>query len=234
MQPWNRRLLEYTDRMRIERYGTSSSKIYKWLIDPLIARLRPRITRLCVKHGVGNLLDIGTATGAQCRALHAAGIRAVGLDLSEAMVAAAKAWSSEDIEYVVGSAFELPFADASFHAALLSLALHEHSEEERTRMLAEALRVLEPDGYLVLAEYSEPTQMRLHIPWLVIQLIENIAGTEHRTGFHQFMATDGLSGLLQRHGLSPIEIVYSHFRTLAIAIIPVAQHLESSTSVNVA
>ena len=220
--------------METERYGTLSSKIYKWLIDPLLARLRPRVARLGIKYKLNNLLDIGTATGAQCRILHAAGIHAVGLDLSEAMVAAAKAWSSEDIEYVVGSAFELPFADASFHSALLSLALHEHSEQERTRMLAEALRVVEPDGYLLIAEYSEPARTRLHIPWLVIRLIENIAGTEHRAGFHQFMATDGLSGLLQRHGLPPIEIVYSHFHTLAIAIIPVAQHLDSSSSVDVA
>ena len=218
----------------MERYGTLSATIYRWLIDPLLMRLRPKIARLCIEHGINNLLDIGTATGAQCRTLHDAGIRAIGIDLSEAMVAAARSWSLPDIEYMVGSAYELPFANESFHSVLLSLALHEHSEEERARMLVEALRVVEPDGYLVLAEHSEPAHPRFHIPWLVIRLIENIAGTEHRTGFHQFMAADGLIGLLQRHGLSPIEIVYSHFRTLAIAIIPVAQHLESSTSVNVA
>ncbi len=214
--------------MRTQRYGSLSSKIYRWLIDPLLARLRPRIARLCIKYGVNNLLDIGTATGAQCRTLHAAGIRAVGLDLSEAMVAAAKRWSSEDIEYVVGSAYELPFVDASFHAVLLSLALHEHSEEERTRMLTEAMRVLEPDGYLIIAEYSEPARTCLHIPWFVIRLIENLAGSEHRSGFRQFMATDGLEGLLKRHNLQATEIVHSHFHTLAIAIVQTRSRLESS------
>ena len=214
--------------MRTQRYGSLSSKIYRWLIDPLLARLRPKIARLCIKYGVNNLLDIGTATGAQCRALDAAGIRAVGLDLSEAMVAAAKRWSSEDIEYVVGSAFELPFEEGAFHAALLSLALHEHSEEERTRMLTEAMRVLEPDGHLIIAEYSEPARTRLHIPWFVIRLIENLAGAEHRAGFHQFMATGGLNGLLRRHDLQPSEIVHSHFHTLAIAVIPAMQGRQSS------
>ena len=139
--------------MRTQRYGSLSSKIYRWLIDPLLAQLRPKIAQLCIKYGVNNMLDIATATGAQCRTLDAVGIRSVGLDLSEAMIAAAKAWSSKDIEYVVGSAYELPFVDASFHAVLLSLALHEHSEEERTRMLTEAMRVLEPDGHLIIAEY---------------------------------------------------------------------------------
>lgn len=214
--------------MRTQRYGSLSSKIYRWLIDPLLARLRPKIARLCIKYGVNNLLDIGTATGAQCRALDAAGIRAVGLDLSEAMVAAAKRCSSEDIEYVVGSAYELPFVDASFNAALLSLALHEHSEEERTRMLTETMRVLEPNGYLMIAEYSEPARTRLHIPWFVIRVIENLAGPEHRAGFHQFMATGGLTGLLQRHDLHAIEIVHSHFHTLTVAVVQTHSRLESS------
>lgn len=214
--------------MRTQRYGSLSSKIYRWLIDPLLARLRPKIARLCIKYGVNNMLDIATATGAQCRTLDAVGIRSVGLDLSETMIAAAKAWSSKDIEYVVGSAYELPFVDASFHAVLLSLALHEHSEEERTRMLTEAMRVLEPDGHLIIAEYSEPARTCLHIPWFVIRLIENLAGSEHKAGFHRFMATGGLRGLLRRHGLQPIELEYSHFHTLTIAVVQTHSRLEPS------
>ncbi len=213
--------------MRTQRYGTLSSTIYRWLIDPLLAPLRPKITRLCHKYGLDPILDIGTATGAQCRVLGAAGIHAVGLDLSEAMIAAAKARPSGNIEYVVGSAYELPFEDASFNAILLSLALHEHSEDERSKMLAEALRVLEPEGHLVLVEYSRPARTYLHIPWFVIQVIENMAGGDHRAGFRQFMATDGLEGLLQRHSLQATEIVHSHFHTLAIAIIPASGDLGS-------
>jgi SAM-dependent methyltransferase len=220
--------------MRTQRYGSLSSKIYRWLIDPLLARLRPKIARLCIKYGVNNLLDIGTATGAQCRTLHAAGIRAVGLDLSEAMIAAARRWSPDDIEFVVGSAYELPFADAAFHAVLLSLALHEHSEEERAQMLAEAMRVVEPEGHLVIAEYSEPAHTWLHISWLVIRGIENIAGNEHKAGFHQFMAGNGVEGLLQRHSLQPSEIVHSHFHTLAIAVIPKPKDIGSSTPMDMA
>ncbi|MCK5248159.1 class I SAM-dependent methyltransferase [Candidatus Bipolaricaulota bacterium] len=167
---------------------------------------------------MNNVLDIATATGAQCRTLGAAGIHAVGLDLSEAMIAAARNRPATNVEYVAGSAFELPFADAAFDAALLILALHEHSEEERTRMLVEALRVIKHNGYLMLAEYSKPAKARIHMPWRLIQLIENLAGPEHRAGFHQFIATDGLRGFLQRHGLQPIETVHSHFHTLTIEI----------------
>lgn len=205
--------------MQNQRYGKLSSTIYRRLIDPLLRSLRPKIACLCLEYGVNTVLDIGTATGAQCRTLGDAGIRAVGLDLSEAMIAAANKRPSNGAEFVVGSAFELPFGDATFDAALLSLALHEHSEEERTRMLMEAIRVIEPNGYLLLADYSMPTKARINLPWQLIQLIENLAGPDHRAGFHQFMATDGLSGLLRRHGLQPIEIMQSHFHTLTIAVI---------------
>ena len=74
--------------MRYQRYGKISAAVYRWLIDPLVKPLRPKIVRLCSKHGMGTVLDIGTATGAQCRTLAAAGIHTVGLDLSEAMITA--------------------------------------------------------------------------------------------------------------------------------------------------
>jgi len=215
--------------MRYQRYGKISSTIYRWGIDPLLRPLRPRIAHLCLKHGMHIVLDIATATGAQCRALEAAGLHAVGLDLSEAMIAAARKRRARNLEYVVGSAYELPFAEAAFDAALLILALHEHSEKERTRMLMEALRVIKHNGYLVLAEYSRPAKACIHIPWRIIQLIENLAGSEHRAGFHQFIATDGLRGLLRRHGLQPIEVVYSHFNTLTIAVVQSHHDVESST-----
>jgi ubiquinone/menaquinone biosynthesis C-methylase UbiE len=216
--------------MRTQGCGTLASTVYRWIIDPLLAPLRPKTVRLCLKHGLDSVLDIGTATGAQCRALATAGIHAIGLDLSEAMITAAKARPSGNIEYVVGSAYDLPFTDASIRAVLLSLALHEHSEKERSRMLIEAVRVLEPGGHLILTEYSQPGRPCCHIPWLIIQLIENLAGGDHRAGFHQFMKTGGLKGLLKRHGLRASEVAYSHFHTLAIAVIPInPQDLESQT-----
>ena len=200
------------------RYGKRSTILYRWIIDPLAQPLRPKIVSLCLKYGMRHVLDIGCATGAQCRQLGATGIQATGLDLSEAMVASARARSPENVAFVIGSAYELPFPGGIFDGALMSLALHEHSEEERSKMLTEALRVVRQDGYLILAEYSKPARTLMHIPWRTIQLIENIAGGDHCAGFRRFIATDGLHGLLQRHDLEPIEIVHSHFHTLTIAV----------------
>ncbi|MBU1049768.1 hypothetical protein KKG90_07080, partial [Candidatus Bipolaricaulota bacterium] len=94
-------------------------------------------------------------------------------------------------------------------------------EQDRMKMIREALRVLRPEGHLIVVEYSRPRRSYIHIPWLIITLIEHLAGGEHRAGFRQFMATGGLRGLLQRHNLEATEMTYSHFHSLAVASIPI-------------
>lgn len=200
-------------------YDVFTVRLYRVLIDPLIRPLRPRIVRLCRELGMQKVLDIGSATGAQCRMLAGAGIQATGVDLSEAMTTAARHHSEDNVRYVQGSAYELPFDDGIFDASLLVLALHEHTEEERTLMLEEALRVVRPEGYLIIADYNRPRLARINVPWQMIQLIEALAGNEHHAGFKDFMAHVGLSGLLTRHALMPIREIYSHFDTIRISVI---------------
>jgi ubiquinone/menaquinone biosynthesis C-methylase UbiE len=201
-------------------YDARATRFYRGVIDPLLWPLRPRIVRLCRDLGAQNVLDIATATGAQCRALGRAGIHATGLDLSEAMIDAARRRGGKGTTYVAGSAYELPFDDGAFDAVLLLLALHEHTEPERSIMIREALRVLQTCGALILAEFAEPRRPALHFPWQVIRLIEGTAGEEHSAGFRDFVAKGSLRGLLQRHGLAEVRPAHSHFGTIDIATIP--------------
>jgi len=201
------------------RYGSLAVRIYRTLIDPLLWTLRPRVVRVCRTLAAQEVLDIAAATGAQCRALGRAGISATGLDLSEEMVRAAQRIGGRNVRFVHGSAYELPFDDASFDASLLVLALHEHTEAERTTMLAEAIRVLRPGGSLVLADYDRPPLSSVHLPWQAIRLIEEIAGPEHRAGFKDFVAHGGLGGLLARQGLEPRIRARSHFGAVGIVAV---------------
>lgn len=199
------------------RYGSLAVRIYRSLIDPLLFPIRPKIVRLCRDLGVREILDIATATGAQCRALGRAGIAATGLDLSEEMISAAQSIGGRDTRYVHGSAYELPFEDGSFDASLLLLALHEHTEGERRVMLGEAIRVLQPAGWLIVADYTKPRHSALHLPWQMIRLIEEAAGPEHRSGFKDFIRRGGLDGLLERHGLEFRHRARSHFGAVGVA-----------------
>ncbi len=204
---------------RKKRYDSLATLVYRWLIDPLIHPLRPRIVRLCGNLEVNNVLDIASGTGAQCRALGRAGLMATGLDLSEEMIAHARRRGGRHVHYIRGSALDLPFADDSFDVCTLVLALHEHPEAERTRMLAEAMRVA--SRYLIIADYERPRRPWLNPPWQLIRLIEASAGSGHHTGFRDFAARRGLAGLAARHQLTAGGILHSHFGTIALTAFPI-------------
>jgi len=193
--------------------------VYRALIDPLVRPLRKRIVRLCRKFRAREILDIASATGAQCRLLARAGTTATGIDLSEAMIASAARRGGRNVRYLQGSAYDLPFDGDSFDASLLLLALHEHTEKERAQMLREAVRVVRPGGYLIIADYTVPVHPRFHIPWQTVRLIEWLAGAEHLAGFRDFVARGGLVGLLARHSLSPVLRMGSHFGAIGIVAI---------------
>ncbi len=199
-------------------YGSLAVGVYRALIDPLLLPLRPRIVRVCHELGVRDVLDIASATGAQCRALGRRGIQATGLDLSESMISVAVRRGGRKTEYVIGSAYELPFPDGSFDASLLILALHEHTEDERSIMLREARRVVRSGGFVVIADYTEPARLGFHVPWQAIRFIESIAGAEHSAGFSDFVARGSLAGLIERHGLRVLDRRSSHLGTVGIVI----------------
>jgi SAM-dependent methyltransferase len=202
------------------RYGSLAVRIYRRLIDPLLWPLRPKVVRICRQLGARDVLDVASATGAQCRALGRAGIRATGIDLSEEMIWIARRIGGRNVRYVHGSAYALPFEDGSFDASLLLLALHEHTEDERTAMVSEALRIVRPSGHLLLADYTRPRLAAIHPPWQAIRLIEGAAGREHSAGFGDFVARGGLDGLVGRHRLDVLARTPTHFG--AIGIVSVA------------
>jgi SAM-dependent methyltransferase len=94
------------------------------------------------------LLDLGCGEGATLYHLGApAG--AVGLDLFEDKLAFARTRLPK-CSFVAGSAYELPFADASFDHVLVRDVVHHLEEPER--MIDEVARVLAPGGRVDVLE----------------------------------------------------------------------------------
>ncbi len=203
-------------------YGPVDAQLYGWVLDPLLYPLRPQVVRLCRELGAGEILDIASGTGAQCRLLGRAGMRATGIDLSEAMLAVAARHGGRNVRYFQGTAYELPFSDGAFDAALLSLALHEHDEPQRVLMLSEALRVVGSGGHVLIADYAIPRASAVHPVWQVIRLVEHLAGAEHRAGFRDFVLRGGVEGFLGRHGLRASLSARSHWGAVGLSAAPVA------------
>jgi len=185
---------------KVSTYGQLTTRIYTRLIDPLLVPVHTQVAKICQRLKYQDVLDIASATGAQCLLLDRAGINAVGLDLSGAMIATAARRSPPTVRYVHGSALDLPFTDGSFDCVLLLLAFHEHPESERVRMLHEARRVLRPKGTLIIAEYAPPETSGARLVWGLITFIERLS--KHYHNFRQFVHAGGIYHLEEVFPLS--------------------------------
>jgi ubiquinone/menaquinone biosynthesis C-methylase UbiE len=98
------------------------------------------------------LLDVGCGTGAAVRTAAAVADRAVGVDLSAAMIERGRelAAGTPNLELLEADAETLPFPDGSFTAVLCSTSLHHYPHPERA--VAEMARVLERAGRVAIAD----------------------------------------------------------------------------------
>lgn len=103
------------------------------------------------------VLDVGSGPGWHVRvASRIVGPtgRAVGVDLSEAMLAEARQLAAErgvDVDFVQGSAYTLPFEQNSFDCCLSVDTTH--VLDDPAHALREMVRVTRPGGHICLLEY---------------------------------------------------------------------------------
>ncbi len=123
-----------------------------WFESPLgrlIGRLQGALVeRLAQPRPGERALDVGTGTGLYAVRLDSRGLRVVGCDASEAMLAVA-ARKGTAVRWCLAEAEHLPFADSAFDL-VLSVTMLEFVPEPR-RALEEMYRVTAPGGRLVVA-----------------------------------------------------------------------------------
>jgi SAM-dependent methyltransferase len=111
------------------------------------------IERMALKPG-DRVLDLGCGVGWATRllaqAVEGGAGMAVGLDISEEMIARARAasLSAENILFVVSSAEQIPWRDEHFESALSIESFYYHPDQEA--VLRELYRVLVPGGALFI------------------------------------------------------------------------------------
>lgn len=100
------------------------------------------------------LLDVGTGSGAAVRQAAPGVARAVGVDLSPAMIQRAEQLAAgvDGVEFRVAESSDLPFEDGSFTAVLCTTSFHHYPDPAAA--VREMARLLAPGGRLVLGDPS--------------------------------------------------------------------------------
>ncbi|MEH6512818.1 bifunctional demethylmenaquinone methyltransferase/2-methoxy-6-polyprenyl-1,4-benzoquinol methylase UbiE [Maribacter arcticus] len=123
---------------------------------------RKKVVEILKKEHPDSILDIATGTGDLAIALVNTGAKKIiGLDISPGMLAVGKGKVKDKnlnntIEMVVGDSENLVFDDNSFDAVTVSFGVRNFETLETG--MAEILRVLKPNGSLVILETSVPTK----------------------------------------------------------------------------
>ena len=102
------------------------------------------------------VLDVACGTGACTMAFAARCDRVVGLDVSPDLIARARAEAarreSANVDFVAGEVERMPFADATFDAAVCRFSFHHCVHPER--VFAEMARAVKPHGWIVIVDMT--------------------------------------------------------------------------------
>jgi demethylmenaquinone methyltransferase/2-methoxy-6-polyprenyl-1,4-benzoquinol methylase len=151
------------------------------------------------------VLDVGCGTGALCVLLARKGVQVTGIDVSPAMLAQAaeqieKECLAEEVTLVQLGAVDLDseFPDSSFDAVVSTLVFSELSNDEIDYTLMECLRILRPEGQLLIADEVLPESglgrvvtFFVRLPFVLLAFLLTQT-TTHRVA--------GLNGKIERAG----------------------------------
>jgi ubiquinone/menaquinone biosynthesis C-methylase UbiE len=172
----------------------------KWA-DDLINRARPDAGE--------KVLDVACGTGivARLASRRMGKGRVTGLDLNKGMLAVARTVPSEGapIDFMEGSALELPFDTGTFDVVLCQLGLQFFPDQKRA--LREMRRVLSATGRLALSVYS-PIERTPGANAFVLapDCVLGPAASRIKRGEHSFNLAEELRDLLTNAGFAKVEV----------------------------
>jgi ubiquinone/menaquinone biosynthesis C-methylase UbiE len=201
--------------------NTLPALLYSLTIDRALAGVRARVPGFCGMKPGERVLDVCCGTGAQTFCYAGRGIISWGIDLDPGMIAFAEKRRNrlglDNAFFHRASAMTLPFRDASFDHASISMGLHEKEGASRDRIVSEMRRVVKKDGTLAIVDYRVPYPGDGY--GRAVRLLERMAGRDHFRCFREFILDGGLDSLLSRRQLQ--EEKREYLKTMPMVMVKV-------------
>ena len=160
-----------------------------------LSRLRGRVVNFVGAEKGSRILDAATGTGKQAFAFAQRGYDVTGIDISEAMLKVANKKNRHlNVKFQVADATSLPFEDTSFDVSCISFALHDMPPAIREKVLKEIVRVVKPEGMVVIVDYALPKNR------IGSFLIYHFVRLYERDYYSRFIKTN-LEELLRKSGI---------------------------------
>jgi ubiquinone/menaquinone biosynthesis C-methylase UbiE len=179
-------------------YDSLAGRVTSQLADPLLDAVG---AGPCTK-----LLDVATGPGYVAARAAERGAETIGLDFSESMLDYARA-HVPGVEFVQGDATAMPFENESFDAVTAAFVLLHLGAPERA--VAEAARVLRPEGRAAFTAWDVPARGR----WIGVFFDAFMAAgadppEEVPAGpnFFEFADDEAFAAVLERSGLGDVEV----------------------------
>ena len=127
------------------------------------ADVEQQLIKVIGKDPIDTFVDIGTGTGRILALLAHQVQTGIGIDQSAEMLAVARSYlERENLKHVhvrKGDMYNMPFDDQSVDLATVHLVLH--YSQDPAPVINEAVRVLKPDGRLVIVDFAPHQEERL-------------------------------------------------------------------------
>ena len=132
------------DQYHASRYKTSYGKIFGALHHKALRRILQSLDRQAP------VLEVACGTGHTTALLHEMGFRFFACDLTMPMMKQARQQVGGKGRFIEADAFSLPYRDNTFQMVISTRFLHLFTLGQQKKVLKELLRVLRPDGMLVV------------------------------------------------------------------------------------
>ena len=181
-----------------------TAKKYDSFVEPFNRALRKIGMKLYPPVAGIKVLDVGCGTGTTLNLYQKAGCNIFGIDSSPAMLSIARNKLNSQAELLLGNAAKMEYSNETFDLIIGMLTLHEMSQNVRSNVLCEMIRVLKREGRILIIDFH-PGSIQFPKGWMykaVIYFFELMAGLEHFRNFRKFMAINGILGLIETRKLT--------------------------------